>query len=315
MKSVERDSVAQYLAEVDKIAVLSREDEHELAVRAKTDPAAASALARANLRYVIAIALSYRRYGVRVGDLVSEGNVGLMIALRKFDPSRGTRFVTYAAHWIRAMILDHVMLNHSLVGLGSGPMRSKVFFRLRRERAKVAAATNDHEEASRMLAARFGTTPEKIELMSARLESRDVSMDVTTREDGSVTLLDSMASPLPSQEDQLAEREYSQRATVRVRAAIAELDPRERLIIELRMMADDPEELSLAALGRKLGVSRERARQLEARAKTKLQRLLTDDFGPAPATPSIVVEAIAPAHELDAAPDSHATLPLASEAA
>ncbi len=315
MKSVEHDSVAQYLAEVDKIPVLSREDEHELAVRAKTEPAAASALARANLRYVIAIALSYRRYGVRVGDLVSEGNVGLMIALRKFDPSRGTRFVTYAAHWIRAMILDHVIKNHSLVGLGSGPMRSKVFFRLRRERAKVAAATNDHEEASRMLAARFGTTPEKIELMSARLESRDVSMDVTTREDGTVTLLDSMASPLPSQEDQLAEREYSQRATVRVRSAIAELDPRERIIIELRMMADDPEELSLAELGRKLGVSRERARQLEARAKTKLQRLLTDDFGPAPAATSTVIEAIAPAHELVAAPDSHATLPLASEAA
>jgi RNA polymerase sigma-32 factor len=131
---------------------------------------------------------------------------------------------------------------------------------------------------------RFGTTPEKIELMAARLESRDVSVDVKTRDDGSGTLLDSMASPLPSQEDSLADHEHAERARVRVQAAIAELDPRERLIIELRMMADDPEELSLAELGRKLGVSRERARQLEARAKTKLQRLLTDDFGP-PARP------------------------------
>ncbi len=281
MKSDERDSVGQYLAEVSKIPVLSREDEHELALRAKTDPAAATALARANLRYVIAIALSYRRYGVRVGDLVSEGNVGLMVALSKFDPSRGTRFVTYAAHWIRAMILDHVIKNHSLVGLGSGPMRSKVFFRLRRERAKIAAETSDTQEASRILAARFGTTPEKIELMAVRLESRDVSVDVKTHDDGTGTLLDSFASPRPSQEDELAEHEHAERARVRVQAAIAELDPRERVIIELRMMADGPEELSLAELGRKLGVSRERARQLEARAKSKLQRLLTEDFGPA----------------------------------
>ncbi len=280
MKSVDRDSVAQYMAEVGNIPVLSREDEHALALRAKTEPAAAAELARANLRYVVAIAIGYRRYGVRVGDLVSEGNVGLMIALAKFDPSRGTRFVTYAAHWIRAMILDHVIKSHSMVGLGSGPMRSKVFFRLRRERAKIAAATSDAEEASRLLAERFGTTTEKIEAMAARLESRDVSVDAKTHDDGAGTLLDSFASPLPSQEDELSRHEQTERARARVQAALGELDARERVIIELRMMADEPEELSLAELGRKLGVSRERARQLESRAKSKLHRLLAADFAP-----------------------------------
>ena len=281
MKSLERDSIGQYLSEVDKIPVLTREAEHELAVRAKTDPKAAAELARANLRYVVAIAIGYRRYGVRLGDLVSEGNVGLMVALAKFDPSRGTRFVTYAAHWIRAMILDHVIRSHSLVGLGSGPMRSKVFFRLRREKAKIAAATSDAQAASRMLAERFGTTEEKIEQMAARLESRDVSVDVKTHDDASGTLLDSFVSPLPSQEDELFAHERADLVESRVQAAMAELDPRERLIIELRMMADDPDELSLAELGRKLGVSRERARQLESRAKGKLKRLLAADFGPA----------------------------------
>jgi RNA polymerase sigma-32 factor len=274
MKSHDRDILGKFLSEVDDISVLSREAEHELAVRAKTDPMAAQQLVAANLRYVIAIAMSYRRYKVPLGDLVSEGNVGLMIALSKFDPSRGTRFVTYAAHWIRAMILDHVIKSHSMVGLGSGPMRSKVFFRLRRERAKIAAATSDRVEATQILAERFGTTPEKIELMAARLEAHDVSVDVRPQGDGTATILDGMISPLPSQEDALADREEAEQARQRVQAAIAELDARERLIIELRMMADGPDELSLAELGRKLGVSRERARQLEVRAKAKLTKLL-----------------------------------------
>jgi RNA polymerase sigma-32 factor len=230
-----------------------------------------------------------------------------MVALSKFDPSRGTRFVTYAAHWVRAMILDHVIRSHSLVGLGSGPMRSKVFFRLRREKAKIAAATSDAQEASRILAERFGTTEEKIEQMAARLEARDVSVDIKTHDDATGTLLDSMASPLPSQEEELATRERAGFVGERVRDAIAELDPRERLIIELRMMADDPDELSLAELGRRLGVSRERARQLESRAKAKLKRLLAEDFGPAGRYQEVRYE------EDLAAPADEA--PMASEAA
>jgi RNA polymerase sigma-32 factor len=280
MQTAPFDVTGMYLAEVAKIPVLSREAEHDLAVRAKTDPRAAKDLVRANLRYVVAIALSYRRYGVRVGDLVSEGNVGLMIALSKFDPSRGTRFVTYAAHWIRAMILDHVIRSHSLVGMGSGPMRSKVFFRLRRERAKIAASTNDAAEALQLLADKFGTTPERVELMTARLEARDVSMDGKTHDDATSTLVETLASPLPSQEDELADRERAGKLEERVKGAMADLDPRERLIVEMRMMADGPDELSLAEIGRRLGVSRERARQLEARARKKLRQRLQEDFGP-----------------------------------
>jgi RNA polymerase sigma-32 factor len=270
--------LASYSAEVQRFPKLSREDEHDLAVRFHGgDRAAGMRLVEANLRYVVAIAVTYRRYRVRLPDLVSEGNVGLMTALAKFDPERGTRFVTYAAHWIRAFILDHILRAQGMVGGGGGALRSKVFFRLRRERARVAAETSDPQEALEKLALRFGTTPERIALLAQRLEARDVSLDAQAHDDGGGTLLDSLAASGPSQEEELAAHERSAALSSRVRAALEELDPRERYIVEARILADDPEELSLAEIGRQLGVSRERARQLETRAKEKLRRRLAED--------------------------------------
>jgi RNA polymerase sigma-32 factor len=269
-------SISTYIARVQAIPTLSREDEYALAcrVRDEDDPIAAKKLVEANLRYVVAIALSYRRYGVRVADLISEGNVGLMTALKKFDPSRGTRFVTYAAHWIRAYVLDYVIRGWSIVGVGSGPLRSKVFFRLRREKARIAASTSDADEATERLAARFNTTTEKITVFSQRLEARDVSLDAKVFDDGAATVIDTMPSLLPSQEDSFLRKERANEIEASVRDAIEELDPRERYIVESRMLAEGPDELSLAEIGRRLGVSRERARQLEARAKMKLKRRL-----------------------------------------
>jgi RNA polymerase sigma-32 factor len=269
-------TLSQYIARVQTIPPLSREEEHELAcrVRDNNDPEAARQLIEANLRYVVAIALSYRRYGVRLADLISEGNVGLMIALKKFDPSRGTRFVTYAAHWIRAYVLDHVIRAWSIVGVGAGPLRSKVFFRLRREKAKILASTSDAIEANERLAERFGTTTDKIALLAHRLEARDVSLDAKVFDDGASTVLDTLPGSGPTQEEEFFVHERSSAVHARVREAVQKLDPRERFIVEVRMMADGPEELSLAEIGRRLGVSRERARQLEARAKQKLRRHL-----------------------------------------
>jgi len=261
---------------VQAIQPLSREREYELArlVRERDDREAARELVEANLRYVVAIALSYRRYGVRVADLVSEGNVGLMIALRKFDPDRGTRFVTYAAHWIRAYVLDHVIRAWSIVGVGAGPLRSKVFFRLRREKAKIMASTSDLVEVEEKLAERFGTTPEKITMLAHRLEARDLSLDTKVFDDGAATVLDTLPSGGPSQEDLYIGHERSSAIHEWVREAVEKLDPRERFIVQVRIMADGPDELSLAEIGRRLGVSRERARQLEARAKQKIKRHL-----------------------------------------
>jgi RNA polymerase sigma-32 factor len=268
--------LSRYIARVQAIPVLSREDESALAFRFRdtADDDAARRLIEANLRYVVAIALTYRRYGVRLADLVSEGNVGLMIALAKFDPTRGTRFVTYAAHWIRAYVLDHVIRTWSIVGVGAGPLRSKVFFRLRREKARILAQTHDATEANARLAERFGTTAEQMAILAHRLEARDVSLDAKRFDDGNTTLLDTLPGADDNQEDEYLHRERTRAVLASVRQAVEKLDPRERFIVEVRMMADRPEELSLAEIGRRLGVSRERARQLEARAKEKLRRHL-----------------------------------------
>jgi RNA polymerase sigma-32 factor len=267
-------TLSHYIGRVQAIQPLSREAEYELACRVRdcNDATAARRLVEANLRYVVAIALSYRRYGVRLADLISEGNVGLMIALKKFDPSRGTRFVTYAAHWIRAYVLDHVLRVWSIVGVGAGPLRSKVFFRLRREKAKILASTSDPIEANERLAERFGTTPEKITMLAHRLEARDVSLDAKVHDDGGSTVLDTLPGGGPNQEDQVLSQERTSAVHACLHDAIEKLDPRERFIVEFRIMADRPDELSLAEIGRRLGVSRERARQLEARAKQKLRR-------------------------------------------
>lgn len=268
------DPLAHYMESVRAIPTLSREDEHELAVKVRAgDRKAADDLVKANLRFVIAVALQYRRYGIRLSDLVAEGNLGLMMAVRKFDPDRGTRFVTYAGYWIRAYVLDLVVRSTTMVGAGSGPLRSKLFFRLRRERAKVANLESDPTKRLEMMAERFQVTPEKMEEMLRRLDSRDVSLNVPMFDDGSsTTLQDTLPGQDLDQEDALVEAERRDQLEGLLEQALGELDKRERFIVEQRYMGD--EEVSLATLGRELGVSRERARQLEARAKKKLRKRL-----------------------------------------
>ncbi len=269
-------ALSRYISRVKEIPTLTREEEHELALRVRdhADPEAIERLVRANMRYVVAIAVTYRRYDLRLGDLVSEGNVGLVTAVKKFDPDKGTRFVTYAAYWIRAFILNYVIKSWSLVGSGSGPLRSKVFFRLRRERARMAGMAHEAEAAMAELAQQLGTTSERLEEMMRRLESRDVSLDAEVYGDGKVTGLDLLEDATAPQDERVDAAMRERMLDGRVRTAIESLDKRERYIVEQRMMAD--EEMSLAEIGRRLGVSRERARQLEARAKKKLRKTLGD---------------------------------------
>ncbi len=232
-------SLPFYIARVQAIPPLSREDEYELACRIRDvvgDEDAARKLVEANLRYVVAIALSYRRYGVRLADLISEGNVGLMDRLQEvFRPLAGNaRFVTYAAHWIRALCArPRGFAAWSIVGVGAGPLRSKVFFRLRREKAKILASTSDAVEANERLAERFGTTSEKISMMANRLEARDVSLDAKVFDDGAATVLDTVPGNGPSQEEQYLSRERSSsvHACVRDAGRREKLDPRERFIV------------------------------------------------------------------------------------
>jgi len=268
--------LAQYIQRVKGLATLSREDEHALALRVRDhhDEAAIEALVQANLKYVVAIAVTYRRYDLRLADLVAEGNVGLITAVKKFDPDKGTRFVTYASYWIRALILNAVIKNWSLVGGGAGALRSKLFFRLRRERARMSNLVQTRDDALDALAEQLGISSERLEGMFQRLEGRDVSLDVPVFDDGPATGLDLLEDPTAPQDDVAAARAQEAFLGDRVRDAMLQLDPRERYIVEQRMMAD--EELSLAEIGRRLGVSRERARQLETRAAKKLRKRLAD---------------------------------------
>jgi len=268
----------RYFSRVRALPALTREEEQELVIRyrEKGDERAKDRLIGAHLRYVVAIAIKYQRYSVPLEELVSEGNFGLVHALGKFDLSRGTRFVTYAAYWIRAYVLNHVIRSWSLVGVGSGALRSKMFFRLRRERVKIANLVGEGADAESMLAQSLGLPEATVSSMLRRLDARDVSLDAKPFDGSQASLGDLLAAPDIDQEETFAATEMDDHMRTAVRDALTDLDARERYIVEKRLMADREDELSLAEIGRQLGVSRERARQLEVRAKRKLRTRIKD---------------------------------------
>jgi RNA polymerase sigma-32 factor len=268
---------------VQSFPALSRERELELVVhcQANEDPKAREELLSSQLRYVVAIALRYRRYGVPLDELISEGNFGLVHALKKFDATRGTRFVTYAAYWIRAYVLNHVIRSWSMVGVGSGALRSKMFFKLRRERVRIANLVGEGERADELLAERLSLPTATVASMVRRLDARDVSLDAKVFDGSATTLADMLVANGESQEESVANSETGEKVRITVQDAMSVLDKRERYIVDKRLMADRDEELSLAEIGRQLGVSRERARQLEERAKRKLRQRIqaSSDWG------------------------------------
>ena len=267
--------VTHYASTVQAYPTLSREQELQLfrRWRAHGDEHARDALVRASLRHVVSIARKHQRYGVPVAELIAEGNFGIVRALAKFDPERGTLFMTYASHWIRACILQYVLKSWSVVG--SGMPRSKLFFKLRRERVKLANLVGEGEHADALLAERLGVSEPRLASLLRRVDQRDFSLDAEVFADGSTTLMNSLPTPDLDQEQRALAGEFGANAQDAVRDALAILDERERFIVEQRLLADRESEVSLADLGRQLGVSRERARQLETRAKKKLRACIT----------------------------------------
>ena len=199
-----------------------------------------------------------------------------MHALTKFEPERGNRLVTYAAYWIRAYILNYIIRSWSLVGVGSGALRSKMFFKLRRERVRISNLVGEGDHADELLAKKLEVPRDKLSSMLRRLEARDVSLDTRVFDDSATTFGDLLVSPDRDQEEIAANAETQGQVRAAVRTAVSALDKRERYIVEKRLMADAEDELSLAEIGRQLGVSRERARQLEARAKRKLRTRISE---------------------------------------
>jgi RNA polymerase sigma-32 factor len=279
-RAIDDDGFSAYLSAIQRFQPLDRETELKLARRwhKRKDIDAANRLVQSHLKFVVKIANGYRGYGLRVSDLVEEGNIGLLEAVRRFDPSRNLRFMTYAAYWIRAYILAHVLKQWSLVGVGTGPMQSKLFFRMARERAKITSALGaDAEEADieEMLARKFGTSVERIRAMTGRLDGKDLSLDAAAYRDGSASVLDTLPDEIsegPEQHALRLQRDHLVRE--RVGGLTRGLTSRERYILDRRLLADEAD--TLAEIGRKLGLSRERVRQLEERLKLKLRRALSE---------------------------------------
>ena len=275
-----RDTVDRYMAEVSRHPLLTREQEIALAERYRTqaDLDAAHQLVVANLRFVVRVAHEYRGYNLNLLDLIQEGNIGLMLAVRKFDPGRGFRLITYAVWWIRAQIYEFILRSWSLVRVGSGRVRRKLFFKLRLAREIADREAADGTLASpELLAERLDVTPGDIRSMESQLLGRDASLDVAVQDGAQDTRLDLLRSPDSSQEDQLSRMEEHQRLHRLLSGAMGGFDARERYIVNRRLLTAEPK--TLKEIGRRFRVSRERARQIEGNVLRKIRTALVKSGG------------------------------------
>lgn len=262
----------QYLASISKYPLLNQEEEKELALRYKAgDQEAGKRLITANLRFVVKVALEYRGYGLKLQDLIQEGNLGLMMALRHFDPERGYRFISYAIWWIRAYIQNYIMRSWSLVKVGTTQAQKKLFYKMGRLR-DLEEGEGNIEERVKALAEELDVGVEEVEEMYERIRWRDLSLDATVGEEQETTFMDFLADFAPNQEERLADKERRQIIKRVVEEALGQLSQRERTIIEKRFMAEEP--MTLQELGEAFNVSRERVRQIELSALKKLKQSL-----------------------------------------
>lgn len=266
------DPLQRYLTEIRRYPLLSREEEHALAVRYKEedDRDAAYRLVTANLRLVVMIARDYQRAFRNLLDLVQEGNIGLMEAVKNFDPYRGVRFPSYAVWWIRAYIIRYVMNNWRLVKVGTTQAQRKLFFNLQKEKDRLEAAGFRPEP--KLIAQRLAVKESEVVEMDQRLSGRDLSVDAPIDSGEEATMLDFLASGDANAEERYADAETREYLGRKIREFGATLDGKERVIFDERLMAEEP--LTLQDIGDRYGISRERVRQIEERIKTKLRKFL-----------------------------------------
>jgi len=266
--------LSRYLTEIRKFPLLAPEEEYMFAKRWKEheDPEAARRLVTSHLRLVAKIAMGYRGYGLPVSEIVAEGNVGLMQAVKRFDPERGFRLATYAMWWIRASIQEFILRSWSLVKIGTTSDQKKLFFNLRKAKNKINAIeegdlTPEHVDT---LADQLGVSKTEVVNMNRRLSAPDSSLNAPLRAEGESEWQDWLADDTVDQETRMAETEEVNERKALLNVALAELPEREREIIRARRLQDEP--LTLEELSHKFGISRERVRQIEVRAFDRLQR-------------------------------------------
>ncbi len=269
--------LSRYLTEIRKFPMLAKDEEFMLAKRWQEheDPQAAHKLVTSHLRLVAKIAMGYRGYGLPIGEVISEGNVGLMQAVKKFDPDRGFRLATYAMWWIRASIQEYILRSWSLVKMGTTAAQKKLFFNLRKAKSQISALEEGdmRPEQVSLIATKLGVTNDEVISMNRRLSGPDASLNAPLRSDSESEWQDWLADDAQvSQETEVAEgQEYSLRMGL-LEEAMQELTDRERHILTERRLKDEP--TTLEELATQYGVSRERVRQIEVRGFEKLQKAM-----------------------------------------
>jgi RNA polymerase sigma-32 factor len=271
------DPLAQYIREVQKYPLLTQEEEHELAVRYREtgDPKAAEKLVTSNLRFVIKIAAEYAKYGSKLIDVVQEGNVGLMHAVREFNPYKGVRLISYAVWWIRGYIKEYLMKQQSLVRIGTNAKQKKLFHSIRREERKLRLMGK--EPNVKLLAEKLDVSEKEVVQMQQRIRHGDLSLDQSIDSDSRTQWIE-MHSDEDSelQDEALARQELLNMILANIMEIKDSLNEKEQYILKKRIMEDEPK--TLQEIGDHFGISRERARQLEARVLKKLKEQVQENL-------------------------------------
>ena len=271
-------SLSRYLTEIRKFPMLEQGEEYMLARRFAEhgDPGAAEKLVTSHLRLVAKIAMGYRGYGLPLGEVISEGNVGLMQAVKKFDPEKGFRLATYAMWWIRAAIQEYILRSWSLVKMGTTAAQKKLFFNLRKVKGQMKALEEGDLKPENVatIAHKLGVTEEEVVSMNRRMSAPDSSLNAPLRADGDGDgeWQDWLTDDSADQETMLAERDEMDERHALLTDAMSELTEREQEIIKARRLKDEP--ATLEELSARFGVTRERIRQIEVRAFEKLQKAM-----------------------------------------
>ena len=257
--------------QINQFPLLSQEEEFELAVRYRkhNDLEAVQKLITSNLRFVVKVSFEYKSYGIKILDLIQEGNIGLMMAIKKFDPHKGYRFISYAIWWIRAYIQNFIIKNWSLVKIGTTQAQKKLFYKIGKVR-KALESSQEKEEKYESLANDLDVAKEDIIEMEQRMSSRDLSLDAPFDDNQELTHFDLLKETSPNQEDVLGEEEEKKIREREVQNAMKHLNDKEEFVIKNRIMADSP--LTLQEIGTHLKLSRERVRQIESEALNKLKK-------------------------------------------
>ena len=262
-----------YITEINRFPLLSPDEEFKLAVRLKkyNDMAAAEKLIVSNLRFVVKIAHEYRNYGFKLADLIQEGNIGLIHAVKKFDPYKGYRLISYAVWWIRAYIQNYLIKSWSIVKIGTTQAQRKLFFKLSQARKQLETLSQKNPEFAE-IAESLGVKGSEVAEMDLRMGARDVSLHEFIGDEGDSSYIDFLAYEGDNQETALIKNEETSLVKRDIAGALANLNERESYIIKHRVMADNPE--TLQEIGDRYKITRERARQIEKQALKKVQLAL-----------------------------------------